>query len=423
MKKRTLYIIIFIVSVIGLGIIQYRYLKIGLNLAKVRFNQNIGKSVKAIQSDLSTNNKLTFLLGKAITNDATYFETELDSVREASSYFLNDFLEFKLLENGIKTDFSYKLYVQDSSLFINSVNFNNQETKLKRYPIFLNGYLPDLVNKKVILELQFNRINDYFLFQLNGLNIPSLIFLTAIIFVVIWVLKSFYWQQNVITMTNDFINNLTHELQTPVFSIGLATKLLEQRGNEENSYYLKIIRDQNNRLKNHIEKVLQLANLDKKKKVLNLVETDFCPYLLKLCEEFMSIAKMEDVKFEYKVNAEKILLKCEPLHLANAINNLLDNAKKYSLKSPKILLFAFIENKKLHIAVKDNGVGFEKKNFKNIFKKHFRVTSGDLYTVKGYGLGLNYVNKIINLHNGKIHLESKLNEGTLITIKLPLVKI
>ena len=423
MRKRNIYIGIFIISVIGLGIIQYRYLKIGLNLANVRFNQNIGRSVKAIQSDLSANNKLTFLLGKAITNDDTYFEAELDSVREASSYYLNDFLAFKLLENGIKTDFSYKLYVRDSSLFINSVNFNNQAAKLKRYPIQLNGYLPELVDKTVILELQFNRINEYFLFQLNGLNIPSLIFLTAIIFVVIWVLKSFYWQQSVITMTNDFINNLTHELQTPVFSIGLATKILEQKGNEESSYYLKIIRDQNNRLKNHIEKVLQLANLDKKKKALSLVETDFKPYLLTLCEEFMALSKMEDVHFEYKINAEYIPLKCEPLHLANAINNLLDNAKKYSLKSPKISLFAFIENKKLHISIKDNGVGIEKKNFKNIFKKHFRVSSEDLYTVKGYGLGLNYVTKIIKLHKGKIHLDSILKEGTLITLKLPLVKI
>ena len=423
MRKRNIYIGIFIISVIGLGIIQYRYLKIGLNLANVRFNQNIGRSVKAIQSELSTNNKLTFLLGKAITNDDTYFKAELDSVREASSYYLNDFLAFKLLENGIKTDFSYKLYVRDSSLFINSVNFNNQAAKLKRYPIQLNGYLPELVDKTVILELQFNRINEYFLFQLNGLNIPSLIFLTAIIFVVIWVLKSFYWQQSVITMTNDFINNLTHELQTPVFSIGLATKILEQKGNEESSYYLKIIRDQNNRLKNHIEKVLQLANLDKKKKALNLVEIDFKPYLLKLCDEFMAISKMEDVSFNYIINAENIPLKCEPLHLANAINNLLDNAKKYSLKSPKISLFAFIENKKLHIAVKDNGVGIEKKNFKNVFKKHFRVSSEDLYTVKGYGLGLNYVTKIIKLHKGKIHLDSILKEGTLITLKLPLVKI
>jgi len=185
LKKRNIYIGVFIISVIGLVIIQYQYLRIGLNLANVRFNQNIGRSVNAIQADLSEGNKLTFLLGKAITNDDTYFNTNLDSVRDASSFFLRDFLEFKLLGNGIKTDFSYKLFVENSPLHIYSSNFNDQEIKLKRYPIPLKGYLPELVNENVTLELQFNRINEYFLFQLNGLTIPSLIFMLAIIFVVI----------------------------------------------------------------------------------------------------------------------------------------------------------------------------------------------------------------------------------------------
>ena len=105
MNKRNVYIFVFIISVIGLVIIQYRYLKIGLNLANVRFDQNIGKSVKDIQVELSTKNKLTFLLGKTILNNDTYSQTELDSLQDASSYFLYDFLEFKLLENGIKNRF------------------------------------------------------------------------------------------------------------------------------------------------------------------------------------------------------------------------------------------------------------------------------------------------------------------------------
>jgi len=420
LKKRNIYIFIFIISVIGLVIIQYRYLKIGLNLANVRFNQNIGKSVKEIQSDLSEGNKLTFLLGKAITNDDSYFDTDLDSVRDASSFFLSDFLEFKLLGNGIKTDFSYRLFVENSPLHINSANFNDQEIKLKRYPIPMQGYLPELVNNNVTLELQFDRINEYFLFQLNGLTIPSLIFLLAIIFVVIWVLRSFYWQRSVIAMTNDFINNLTHELKTPIFSIGLATKILQQKENEEDKTYLEIIRNQVDRLKLHIEKVLQLASLDKNNINLNLTRTDFSPHLKQLCEEFKAVSKMEKVDFKYEIKEKKILLNCEPLHLTNAINNLLDNAKKYCKESPTIKLTSTIKNKELFISVKDNGIGIEKKDQLNIFKKHFRVSQGDLYTVKGYGIGLNYVKKIIKLHKGSIILESKIGEGTEILLKLPI---
>lgn len=421
MKKRTIYIIIFIISVIGLVIIQYRYLKIGLNLAQVQFNQNIGESVKSIKTELSFENKLTFLLGQGLTNNDTYFKTELDSIREASSYFLNVFLESQLLENGIKTDFSYKLYSKDTTLFLKSANFNETNNKLKKYPVQLQGYLPDLIGKNLQLELQFTNINEYFLYQLNGLNIPSFIFLLAIIFVVIWVLKSFYWQQNIITMTNDFINNLTHELKTPVFSIGLATKILQQQEKEENKTYLNIIRTQNNRLKEHIENVLQLANLDNKHNTIQLIETNFSPYLKTLCEEFSELSKMENVEFNYKISKENYFLKCEPMHLGNAINNLLDNAKKYQSSLPKIDLNCFIKNNKLYITIKDNGIGIEKKDQKNIFKKHFRVSSGDLYTVKGYGLGLNYVKKIVNLHKGSIALESKILEGTTITIKLPIL--
>ena len=421
MKKRNIYIFIFIISVIGLVIIQYRYLRIGLNLANVRFNQNIGRSVIAIQSDLSEGNKLTFLLGKAITNDDTYFNTDLDSVRDASSYFLRDFLEFKLLENGVKTDFSYKLFVENSPLHIYSSNFNDKEIKLKRYPIPLKGYLPDLVQEKVVLELQFNRINEYFLFQLNSLTIPSLVFLLAIILVVIWVLRSFYWQRGIITMTNEFINNLTHELKTPVFSIGLATKMLQQNENEESKPYIEIIKNQNDRLKEHIEKVLELANLENNNKSLNLKKVDFFPHLERLCNEFNAISKMEGFDFNYKIKEDKFMLKCEPIHLANAINNLLDNAKKFGSEKPIISLVSEIINKKLQITVKDNGIGIDKKDQKNIFKKHYRISNGNLYNVKGYGLGLHYVERIVNLHKGRILLESKINEGTEITIKLPII--
>jgi len=413
--------LIFIVSVIGLGITQYRYLRIGLNLAQVRFNQNIGTSVKAIQTDLSYNNKLTFLLGKAITNDDTYFNTKLDSLKDASVYFLNDFLAYKLLVNGIKTNFEYKIYVKDTMLFLKSKNFIEQKSELKRYPIQLKGYLPNLVHQNVILELQFNNINKYFLSQLNGLTIPSFIFLLAIILVVIWVLKSFYWQQNIITRTNDFINNLTHELKTPVFSIGLATKMLRPNETEETKPYLDIIKNENERLKEQIENVLQLAKFEGKNNNIKFEKTDFNPYLKKLCEDFKMASKMEEVVFNYDIVEDYFNLKCHPKHLSNALNNLLDNAKKYSFKNPNIYLKASVISNKLRISITDNGIGIKKENQKNIFKKHFRISSGDLYTVKGYGLGLYYVKKMINLHRGKILLESKLNEGTKITVVLPII--
>ena len=420
LKGRNIYIIIFSIAVLGLFIVQYQYLKIGLNLAKVQFNKNIVASSQVIKKELSEENELTFLIGKTIIKDGTYFNVSFDSVKDASSHFLNDFLKDRLAGNGITTNFSYQIISKDSTYYLHSPKFFDDKNAVNSYPIELEGYLPSLVNKRLVLEVQFKDINTYFLSQLNGLTIPSLIFMLAIIIVVIWVLKSFYGQRKVIMTTNEFINNLTHELKTPVFSIGLATKLLEKDSIEEQKPIIVLIRQQIDRLKNHIDKVLELGSLESSRGVFSLKIVDFRLNLNKICEEFETLSKLENTKFTYEIPAQKILITAEASHLENAINNLLDNAKKYS-KNPEVKLLVKVINKKLLICVIDNGEGIAKKDKSKIFQKYYRVTEGDLYKVKGYGLGLSYVKKVIKNHKGKINLESELGNGTKITLELPLI--
>ncbi|MGV6844676.1 MAG: sensor histidine kinase [Lutibacter sp.] len=421
MVRRNLVIFIFIVSVLGLVAIQYQYLRIGLNLASVQFNQNLSKSIKSIQKDLTYNNKLTFLLGKAITNDTLYFKTNIDSTRSAAKYFLNDFIDYKLLENGIKANFSYSLKVKDTTLNLVSKNYNIQEKTKGNYTVQLKGYLPNLVQNNVILKLKFNNLNRYLLSQLNGLTLPSLIFILAIIAVIFWVLKSFYWQQNIITQTNDFINNLTHELKTPVFSIGLATKMLQKTLPQKNQKLLDVITQENERLKNQIENVLQLTNIGKKRKSEKIEIFDFYPMLAKICDEFNKTSSLEQISFRSQLEKnKKYMIKGNANQLSTVIYNLLDNAKKYN-DNPKIIsLTSFSSSKKLHINIKDNGFGIAKKHHNLVFRKHFRISSGNLYQVKGYGLGLFYVKKILKLHKGTIKLNSELGKGTTIKLTLPL---
>ncbi|MCG2459547.1 two-component sensor histidine kinase [Flavobacteriaceae bacterium F89] len=421
MKKRRIYIIVFVVSVLGLAVIQYKYLSIGLNLAKVQFNQKIALTSQELKKELRNKDELTFLIGKAITNDDTYFKLSLDSVQDASKYFLNDFITEKLVNNGIDTDFSFRIFSKDSTYYLTApVVFANDENLIK-YPLELEGYLPELLHTRVILELQFKDINTYFLSQLNGLTIPSLIFLTAIIVVVIWVLRSFYWQRRLITTTNEFINNLTHELKTPVFSIGLATKMLEADAPIENKPILGIIRQETERLKKHIDKVLELGSMETRKKVFDLYELDFKPYLQKLCEEFLLMAPLEKLEFSYNLDSGKYPIKADVFHLENAINNLLDNAKKYS-GNPIISLTGKTKKDLLHIEVSDNGHGISEKDQMRIFQKYYRVSNGDLHKVAGYGLGLSYVKKVVQGHKGKINLVSKVGQGTTISIIIPLIK-
>ncbi|WP_340064517.1 HAMP domain-containing sensor histidine kinase [Ascidiimonas aurantiaca] len=419
MNKRKLYILVFSISVIGLAVVQYQYLKIGLNLAKVQFNQKVSKAGEDIRTSLYEENQLTFLVGKALTRDDSYFRLSMDSVQDASRFFLNDLLTEKLVQNGIETEFSYRLFARDTSFSLTSpVTFNEGED-LIRYPVILEGYLPKLTDKRLILELQFRDLNTFFLFQLNGLTIPGLVFMVAIIVVVLWVLRSFYWQRNIITTTNEFINNLTHELKTPVFSIGVAAKILEDDQPEEKKPVLEIIRQQVNRLKDHTDKVLELANLENKKGIFNLKRQDIGPVLRKTCEDFKLLTSIEKLSFSYNIPEEVLWVKADTAHLVNAINNLLDNARKYGGEIPDIHLEVSSNNTHVFIVIEDKGPGIEERFKNRIFDKYFRVVPGDLYKVKGHGLGLHYVKKVTDIHKGKVLVASKPGEGTAITVKLP----
>ena len=419
LNRRRLNITIFIAAVIGLFVVQYQYLKIGLNLAKAQFNRNIGVASKDIQQDLLTENQLSFLVGQAITNNDSYFNLSLDSIQDASSRFLNDFISHRLTENGIETDFSYRLVTRDSSYYLKSPKVFETDTDLITFPIGIEGYLPELIKKDIILELQFKDLNSYFLSQLNGLTIPSLLFMVIIIIIFIWVLRSVYWQHQVITTTNAFINNLTHELKTPVFSIGLATKILEDGIEPTKKPIVQIIRQQIERLNHHIDKVLELGKLESQKKVFKLKEIDFKPNLAKICNDFETLSKLENIKFSYELVGENYFIKAQVSHLENAISNLLDNAQKYS-EEPIIDLKAFINKDRLFIAVSDNGIGIDNNEKELIFKKYYRVANGNVHKVKGYGLGLSYVKEVIKKHKGKISVESQPGYTTTFEINIPL---
>ncbi len=420
MKGKKVYIIIFIISITGLAFVQYQYLRIGLNLAKVQFNQKIGLTVNEIKEGLRQRNELTFLVGKAITKDDSYFRLSIDSVQEASSYFMDDFLKDHLLQQGIKTEFTYTLFAKDSTDYLRSPKVYNNEDTLLRYPIALEGYLPLLVEKRLILELQFKNLNKYFLFQLNGLTIPSLLFIVVIIVVIIWVLKSFYGQRNLITTTNEFINNLTHELKTPVFSIGIASKILQEKVSIENKELVNMIRNQVDKLKNQIDKVLELASIEGKKNFIEKKIIDFKPVILNLIKDFEQLSALENISFSSEVKEDKYILNCDSYYLENAISSLLENAKKYTKENIKIILLVFKNDNKLCISVKDNGIGISDEDKKKIFDKYYRVSSGDVHNVKGYGLGLNYVKRIIKLHKGKIIVKSSVGNGSEFIISIPL---
>ena len=407
------------VSIFGLAFVQYQYLKIGLNLAKVQFNEKIEKAIVDIKSGLRTENELTFLVASALLRDTTFFKSNPDSVLDASSYFLNDYLQENLTKNGVEADFAYTLMTRDSVYYLNSPEGFTRTEKNSEFPILLEGYLPNTFENRFVLNLKFNSLNRYFLSQLNGLVLPSLLFIVAIIVAIIWGLRTYYWQRRVITTTDAFINNLTHELKTPVFSINLASKMLADKVDDSGTTFLAIIKQQSQRLSDHIENVLELATIERKRSAIQLKPINFEPYLRKVCEEFKVLVSLEEVVFTYQIQGDAFNIIGEPFHLENVVNNLLDNAKKYS-ESPRIQLKAYKDQKFFYLDIEDNGRGISQKEQQKVFDKYYRATEKDLHAVKGFGLGLNYVKTVIKRHKGKILLKSTLGQGTIVSIQIPL---
>jgi two-component system phosphate regulon sensor histidine kinase PhoR len=223
-----------------------------------------------------------------------------------------------------------------------------------------------------------------------------------------------------ITTTNEFINNLTHELKTPVFSMGVASKILEEKIQGEGNEVVGVMRSQLDRMKNQIDKVLELAIIEGKKDVLEMEKFDLFPLLNRIGSDFSSLANLEGGEFDMELGEPPFEFVGDKYHIDNAINSLLENARKYSAEPFNIRLTAFKKKNHLVIQVSDKGIGISREGQKKIFDKYFRVPNGDRHDVKGYGLGLHYVKRIVNLHKGKIDVVSEEGVGSTFTMTLPL---
>ncbi|MFZ9004307.1 MAG: sensor histidine kinase [Robiginitalea sp.] len=420
-RKRIFFISLFVVSVVGLAIIQYRYLRIGLNLARVQFSQKIAEAGAEIRQDFYGRNQLTFLLANALEQDTSFFRTDPAQLTDASRYFLKDYLRERLVDHQIDRDFSFSLMARDSSYYLQSTAVIPEEEQGYTYPMELQGYLPERFGKRMVLQLEFRNLNRYFLSQLSGLTLPTLLFLAGIVAVVLWVLRTYYWQRKVITTTNEFINNLTHELRTPVFSISLAAKILNEKLADSYREYTESILNQTKKLSTHIDKVLELGALEHTRTLIQKEELNFRPVLDRLCRDFLDRCQMEGQEFEYRLEEGPYPMRASVFHLENAVNNLLDNARKYGEDS-EISLSAGVRGNLLEIKIRNGGTPIPPEALEELFKKYYRLPRGDRQKIRGYGLGLSYVRTIAERHQGKVSIRSNPKIGTVVEFVLPLLR-
>ena len=237
----------------------------------------------------------------------------------------------------------------------------------------------------------------------------------------IW--QSLEKQRKLTELKNDFISNVTHELKTPITTVGVAIEALSSFNAMENparsKEYLDISKHELNRLTILVDKVLKMSLFEKKEPELKIEQFD----INLLINEVLGSMKLQFEKFAAKVNFQTkgntFFLEGDRIHLTSVIYNLIDNALKYSPENPEIDLMLEEENNQIKFSVKDKGIGISSDYMGKIFDKFFRVPSGDLHDIKGHGLGLSYVAGVVNKHHGKITVDSKKNIGTQFTISLP----
>ena len=336
--------------------------------------------------------------------------------------FLEKTLNNELANRGITTGFNYAVLLNNNYLLCNAHDAETQD-KILRSRHKVNLFPNDIFSNSDLLLVDFPNQRTYFLSSIWSLLVGSLIFTAIIIIVFSYTIYIIFRQKKISEIKTDFINNMTHEFKTPLATISLAVDAINnpQIVTNENrvKHYTQIIREENRRMNGQVEKVLQMALLDKHQIKLSNDEVDMHDIIARAVENISIQVEEKGGKISTELNADRFEIIADEVHMMNVIYNLLDNANKYSPEKPDIVVRTKSDTKGIYITVADHGLGMSPEEQKLIFEKFYRVHTGNLHNIKGFGLGLTYVKAIVDAHNGNIHVKSQLKKGSEFTIYLP----
>ena len=334
---------------------------------------------------------------------------------------IKSLLQRKLSEKDVHIAFEYAVYEEGKKPIFQSDNFSEyDDSRYFRSTLFPGG----IFNKPTLISVYFPSEKKHILSSMGMMGGSTLLITLFIFMMFSLVIFIIFKQKRVSEMKNDFVNNMTHELKTPIATISLASQMLNDRSipdeQKNKSQISRIIQAESKQLGFQVERVLQMAIFDHGELKLKLEKVDLHDIIETVAQNFLLQLDKREGKLEFFPEAENAVVEGDVMHLTNVVSNLLENAMKYATRLPEITIATRTENGSLIVSVSDNGIGINKENQKRIFDKFYRVPTGNVHNVKGFGLGLSYVKLIIEEHHGSINLKSEPNKGSQFEIQLPL---
>ncbi len=333
---------------------------------------------------------------------------------------LNKIISKVFKNNGIEIGYEYAVQKRDGKYFIKTEKFDLAGFQ-KTFNVVL--FPNDILSSPNYLVIYFPQQRETILKSLPQIVFTSVLLTLIIMLTFFMTLYIIFRQKKLSEIINDFINNMTHELKTPIATISLASQMLKDKCIPAELKYdgkiANIIEEESKRLSAQVEKVLQMAIVEKGGIVLKFSKININGLIDKIVNNFKLNLEEKGGRINLNLETELPNIFADEVHLTNVISNLLDNAVKYCNTEPEIELFTQNRKNGIAICVKDNGIGISKENMSKIFDKFYRVPTGNIHDVKGFGLGLSYAKKIIEQHDGEIKIKSEINKGSTFEVFLP----
>lgn len=402
-------------SIVGIIAVQSYWLTQSWNIRDNDFDRSVKIALTNVAQSIAQVNKSMLPKYNIIQRKSSnvYVVNVNSKIRDFRK--LEDYIKNELKNLFVNTDFEYAVYDCASleMIYGNYVKMTDLSKKKKK------SNLPKFSHLDYYFVVKFPERESYVVSNLStsillfGIASLSVLFFTYSILVILR-------QKKLSDLQKDFINNMTHEFKTPISSIKIAADVFTKDQHIINdsrlSKYANIIIEQNNRLNEQVEKVLNIARLENDTLKLNMELVDINETLKTIVEANQLKLNNGTVTFEEEVMG--VVLKTDRLHFTNVVYNMIDNAVKYCAEVPKIIVRFYEKDSEIHLAISDNAIGIAKENTKNLFDKFYRVNTGNLHNVKGFGLGLFYVKSICDANNWTIEVDSTPNVGSTFDINM-----